>query len=94
MKPLLITTVAILLSSGCTTSPQIQTMQEQSVGKIPCPSEKIEIIQYKINEADGSGYWMALCNGRTYKCGRGASDQTNTINPDVICEEMETQMPE
>jgi len=44
MRPFLIITIAILLSSGCTTSPQIQTMQEQSVGKIPYPSERIEII--------------------------------------------------
>jgi len=50
MRPFLIITIAILLSSGCTTSPQIQTMQEQSVGKIPCPSERIEIIQYKIKK--------------------------------------------
>ncbi len=94
MRKLLIITVAILLNSGSTTSPQIQTMQEQSVGKVPCPSERIEIIQYKINEADGSGYWMALCNGKTYKCRRDASDQTNTINKDVVCQGMETQMPE
>lgn len=69
-------------------------MQEQSVGQIPCPSEKIEIIQYKVNQSDGSGYWMALCNGRTYKCTRGSGNQTNTINPDIKCEMMESQMPE
>ncbi len=94
MRPLLIITVAVLLSSGCTSPKQIEIMQEQSVGKIPCSSDKIEIIEYKINQSDGSGYWMALCNGRTYKCSRAASDQTNTINPNVVCEEMESQMPE
>jgi uncharacterized protein YcfL len=94
VRPLLIIAVTIFLGLGCTSPKEIEVMQEQSVGQIPCPSEKIEIIQYKLNQADGSGYWMALCSGRTYKCTRGSGDQTNTINPDVKCEMMESQMPE
>ncbi|MDA2919429.1 hypothetical protein MYX76_08060 [Desulfobacterota bacterium AH_259_B03_O07] len=69
-------------------------MQEQSVGQIPCVANKIEIIQHNINKADGSGNWMALCNGRTYMCRRGSGDQTKTIDPDISCNEMESQIPE
>ena len=73
----------------------IQTLQEQSVGQITdCNASHIEVIEHKINEADGSATWMALCQGRTYSCQRAPGTGNNVQNPDVTCNEMESQMPE
>jgi len=94
MKKLLIFILTIFLNTSCSNPKQIELMQEQSVGQIPCVANKIEIIEHEINKADGSGNWMALCNGRTYLCRRGKGDESNTIDPDVSCNEMESQMPE
>jgi hypothetical protein len=51
---------------------QIEMLQQQSAGDIPCPLEKIEITGYKINKSDRNEYWTAFgCDGRTYSCTRG-----------------------
>ncbi len=94
LKILYLTNLLIIYIIGCSNPKQIEIMQEQSVGQIPCVANKIEIVQHNINKADRSGNWMALCNGRTYMCRRGSGDQTNTIDPDVSCNEMESQIPE
>jgi hypothetical protein len=54
---------------------QMEILKEQSVGKIPCRSNEIEISEFNINQADGSGYWTAFCEGNTYKCVRSGKDQ-------------------
>ncbi len=54
---------------------QMEILQEQSAGKIPCRSNEIEISEYNVNKADGSGYWTAFCQGNTYKCVRSGKDQ-------------------
>lgn len=97
---LIIASAVVVLWSGCTTVNQVEQaqnksvqqmeiLQEQSVGKIPCRSDEIEISEFKINKADGSGYWTATCLGKTYKCVRGKKDQTNTNDQDVICEHID-----
>ena len=67
---------------------QIQALQEQTVGKIPCRADEIEIPEHKINRTDGSGYWIAYCLGKTYKCVRGKD------NPNVTCEQIPAQLME
>ncbi len=62
---------------------EMETLQEQSAGKIPCPSYQIEIPEHKINRTDGSGYWIAYCFGKTYKCTRGSK-----APQDVTCEQV------
>jgi hypothetical protein len=85
---LMIAAVAFLWL-GCG-SKEIAILQEQSVGRIPCRTDEIEITEYKINKADGSGYWIAFCNGKTYRCVRGKTDQTDTNNQDVVCERVDS----
>jgi hypothetical protein len=98
---LLVTAAVVVLWLGCTTYNQIEkaqnksvkqmeTLQEQSVGKIPCRSSEIEISEFKINKSDGSGYWIAFCKGKTYKCVRGSKDQTNKNNQDVVCKRIDS----
>jgi hypothetical protein len=48
----------------------------------------IEVVEHKINP-DGSENWMALCQGYTYSCVKGAGSQAQTS-----CQKMESQMPE
>ena len=90
----LVIAVAVSLWLGCAASNQIEkaqnksvqqmeTLQEQSAGKIPCPSYQIEIPEHNINRTDGSGYWIAYCFGETYKCTRGSKDPQ-----DVTCEQI------
>ena len=95
MKRLLIIVIALLGAVGCTNSPVIETLQEQSVGQgqISCDADRIEIIEHKVND-DGSATWTALCSGRAYNCQRAAGQEDNTINPEAKCVEMESQMPE
>jgi hypothetical protein len=64
---------------------EIQTLQQQSAGIVPCPSYQIEIPQHEINRTDGSAKWTAYCFGKTYKCGRTGKDQN------VTCEEIPPQ---
>ena len=99
MSSLLIIAVVVVLWLGCTTYnkfetsenksvKQIEILQEQSAGKIPCPSEKIEITGYKINKSDGSGYWTAFgCDGKTYNCTRSSKD-----HQDVICRQVDPDL--
>jgi hypothetical protein len=54
---------------------QMEVLQEQSAGKIPCRTNEIEISEFNINETDGSGYWTAFCQGNTYKCVRSGKDE-------------------
>ncbi len=95
MKRLLIIGTMLLGAIGCTNSPVIETMQQQTVGQdqISCDAGRIEVIQHRVND-DGSATWTALCSGRTYNCQRAAGQEDNTVNPDVNCVEMESQMPE
>lgn len=92
MKLLLIATVAFGLFA-CGNPQVIQTLQQQSVGQIPCNANHVEVIEHVIKD-DGSATWMALCNGKTYNCQRAAGTAENLENADVTCSEMETQMPE
>lgn len=95
-----IVAAVVFLCLGCTTVNQIEeaqnksvqqmeVLQGQSVGKIPCRSDEIEISEFKINESDGSGYWTAACLGKTYKCLRGKKGETDTNGQDVICEQID-----
>jgi hypothetical protein len=99
MSPTLVTAVAFLWL-GCTdinqiekaenkSVKQIEILQEQSAGKIPCPSEKIEITGYKVDKSDGSEYWTAFgCDGNTYNCVRSNKDDQDVnckqVDPDLI----------
>ena len=54
---------------------QIAILQQQSAGQIPCPPEKIEITEYKIDKSNGTAYWTAFgCDGGTYNCTRSSKD--------------------
>ena len=70
MSSLLVIVVAVVLWLGCAASNQVEkaqnksvqqmeTLQELSAGKIPCPSYQIEIPEHNINRTDGSGYSIA-----------------------------------
>ncbi len=65
---------------------EMETLQKQSAGIIPCPPYQIEIPEHKINKVDGSAYWTAYCFGKTYKCTRSSGK-----NPHVTCEEIPPQ---
>ncbi len=91
MKRLLIIPAVAIAMFSCGGNPfEIQSLQEQSVSQIPCPQDRIEIIEH-VTHPDGSASWMALCEGRTYSCERAAGQENN---PEVTCSEMESQMPE
>ena len=62
----------------------VSVLQEDSVGQIPCPAEKIEIIEHKELES-GEMTWTALCLGDTYQCSKK--------NGSVRCTEMASQFP-
>jgi hypothetical protein len=90
----------IVLWLGCATyneietsekksSAQIEILQEQSAGEIPCPPDKIEITGFKINNSDGNENWTAFgCDGKTYNCTRSSKDVQNVnceqADPDLI----------
>lgn len=97
MSLLSIIAVVVVLWLGCATPQtpenksvkQIKSLQEESAGQIPCPSEQIEITGYKINKAAGSAFWTAFgCNGNTYKCTRSGKDHQGVncqrVEPDLI----------
>jgi len=90
MKKLLIVPIFAIVMFSCGNPYVIQSMQDQSVSQIPCPSDEIEIIEH-VEHSDGSATWTALCEGRTYSCERAAGQESS---PKVTCEEMESQMPE
>jgi len=92
MKRILIAAVVLGLFA-CGNPQMIQTLEQQSVGQIPCNAEHIEVIEH-VEKDDGSATWMALCNGKTYQCERAAGTAENLENSDVTCSEMESQMPE
>ena len=92
MKRILIAVVALGLFA-CGNPQVIQTLEQQSVGQIPCNAEHIEVIEHAEKD-DGSATWMALCNGKTYQCERAAGTAENLENSHVTCSEMESQMPE
>ncbi len=93
MSSLLIIAAVVVFWLGCATVnkveqaqeisvKQIEMLQQQSAGDIPCPPEKIEITGYKINKSDGNEYWTAFgCDGGTYSCTRSGKD-----HQDVNCE--------
>jgi hypothetical protein len=97
MSSLSMIAVVVVLWLGCATPgtpentsvKQIEMLQQQSAGKIPCPSQQIEITGYKINKADGSAFWTAFgCDGNTYKCSRSGKDHQGAncqrVEPDLI----------
>ena len=100
MSSLLLIAMVVVFCLSCATQNQIatpenksvnqvKTLQQQSTGSIPCPSEKIEITGYKINKVDGSAFWTAFgCDGNTYKCTRSAKDHQaancQRVEPDLI----------
>ena len=97
MSSLSVIAVVAFLWLGCAASSQVekaenksiqemQKLQQQSVGKIPCRPYEIEVSEFKINKADGSGYWIAYCLGKTYRCVRGSKD-----HQDVTCEQIPPQ---
>ena len=92
MKRLVIAFAALGLFA-CGNPLVIQTLQQQSVGQIPCNASHIEVIEHVIKD-DGSATWMALCNGKTYNCQRAPGTAENLENADVTCSQMESQMPE
>ena len=66
----LVIAVSVFIWLGCAASNQVEkaqnksvqqmeTLQELSAGKIPCPSYQIEIPEHNINRTDGSGYSIA-----------------------------------
>ena len=77
----------IFLSSimfGCGNPKIISVLQEESVGQIPCPAQKIEIIEHQKKE-NGDMMWTALCLGDTYQCSKEGGV--------VSCSEMASQFP-
>jgi hypothetical protein len=92
MKRLVIAIAAFGLFS-CGNPLVIQTLQQQSVGQIPCNADHVEVIEHVIKD-DGSATWTALCNGHTYNCQRAAGTAENLENADVTCSQTESQMPE
>ncbi len=88
MKKLVIALVAVgILGFGCGNPQVIQTLQQESVGQVPCNADHVEVIQHIIRD-DGSATWTALCSGHTYNCQRPSE------NAEAICSQMESQMPE
>ena len=67
---------------------QIQMLQQQSSGQIPCPPEKIEITEYHFNKSDGNEYWTAFgCDGGTYDCTLSGKDKAvncERADPDLM----------
>jgi len=88
MKKILFIALTALAVFSCGNPYVIQSLEEESVGQIPCNDEHVEIIEHKIND-DGSASWTALCSGRTYSCQRLSGP-----NGEVNCTEMESQIPE
>ena len=82
-KPVVIIFVCFYIF-GCGNPKIVSVLQEDSVGQIPCPAEKIEIIEHSKLES-GEMTWTALCIGDTYQC--------NKKNGSVRCTEMASQFP-
>ena len=79
--------IIILIGSGiisCANPKIVSVLQEESVGQIPCPAEKIEIVEHQKKE-NGDMIWTALCLGETYQCSKEAGV--------VSCSEMASQFP-
>ena len=77
-------TIVCLFLFSCGNPKIISVLQEDSVGQVPCPAEKIEIAQHQKLE-NGDMMWTALCLGETYEC-------TNKGGV-VSCNEMASQFP-
>lgn len=92
MKRLIIA-IAVIGLFSCGNPFVIQTLQEQSVGQIPCNADHVEVIQHIIR-VDGSATWTALCSGHTYNCQRTAGTTENPDSGEVTCSQTESQMPE
>ena len=69
---------------SCGNSKIVSVLQEDSVGQIPCPAGKIEIIEHQKNDS-GDMTWTALCLGETYQCEKKGGV--------VSCSEMASQFP-
>ncbi len=90
MKRLLLIPAVLITILSCGNPYVIDPLQEQSAspGQVPCEPDMIEVVEHKINP-DGSENWMALCQGYTYSCVKGAGGQAA-----ATCQKMESQMPE
>ena len=84
MYKLMAVITTCLFVYGCANSKIISVLQEESVGQIPCPAEKIEIAQHQELE-NGDMMWTALCLGETYECSKKRGV--------VSCSEMASQFP-
>ncbi|MGI9534012.1 MAG: hypothetical protein ACR2NW_03605 [Thermodesulfobacteriota bacterium] len=84
MKSLIVIFFLSSLIFGCGNPKIVSVLQEDSVGQIPCPAEKIEIIEHQKKE-NGDMMWTALCLGDTYQC-----DKKGGV---VSCSEMASQFP-
>jgi hypothetical protein len=88
MKRYLLIPAVLFSILSCGNPYVIDPLQQQSAGQIPCEPDMIEVVEHKIN-TDGSENWMALCQGDTYSCEKGAGSEAKTT-----CQKMESQMPE
>ena len=84
MKSLLLIVFLCSFVFGCANPKIVSVLQEDSVGQIPCPAGKIEIIEHQELE-NGDMTWTALCLGDTYQCSKKGGV--------VSCSEMASQFP-
>ena len=76
--------ICSLFLLSCANPKIISVLQEDSVGQIPCPAERIEIVEHQ--ELDnGDMTWTGLCLGDTYQCRKEGGV--------VSCSKMASQFP-
>ena len=84
MRVLTAVVFTAIIFYGCASPKILSVLQQESVGQIPCPAEKIEIIEHQ-KEDNGDMTWTGLCLGETYRCSKKGGV--------VSCSEMSSQMP-
>lgn len=84
MKIFSIAVISCLFILSCANPKIISVLQGDSAGHIPCPAEKIEIVEHQ-KLADGDMTWVGLCLGDTYQC----SKKDGVIS----CSQMASQFP-
>jgi hypothetical protein len=65
MKIILITTMLMVLITGCTSAPISRNL---SSGAIGCPANQILISNETATAIGGMHNWTATCNGKSYIC--------------------------
>lgn len=73
---------ALLISFGltaCATTVHPDWAKPQTVGKVPCMSDQIEIGRSKMGAFGGPSEWVAICNGVEYACSWVPSGMTRNI---------------